>query len=520
MTDKNIEKKIQTLVNLFNTTNFDLVISKCKKLIKEFPEYVILYNILGSAYQKTGKLGLAKEIFVKGLKMDPNNIVIMNNLGTTYKNIGNIELSKDLFEKIIKIKPDYINAYINLGNLKRDINNFDSAIEEYNKALKINEQLPITLYSLALAYQGLGKFEKAIAYAKKTLLIDAKFTQADILISQCTKYKINNDAKHYKEMNNKINNLELDENQKINLHFAIAKADEDMDNIEKSFNHFDEGNKIKRKSLNFDINTEIKIFNSIKNTFNKIDFDKISNENLHKRKIIFVLGMPRSGTSLVEQIITSHSNVFGAGELPILSKIVQNELMDQDILSSDKVNNLIKDQSLIPQLRDEYYSYIKRFNSNEDFITDKAPLNFRWVGLIKILFPNSKIIHCSRDPKDNCLSLYKNLFEGGLNFSYDQKSLGVYYNLYLDLMNFWSKYFKNSIFEAKYEKIIINQEEETKKIIKFCELGWEDNGLLFYKNKSPIKTMSTAQARQPIYRTSINSYEKFSSFLGILNKLI
>ena len=194
--------------------------------------------------------------------------------------------------------------------------------------------------------------------------------------------------------------------------------------------------------------------------------------------------------------------------------------MNNNVISGDKVNTLIDDEISATRLRNDYYEYLERFNSDKDFITDKAPLNFRWIGLIKILFPNSKIIHCTRDPKDNCLSLYKNFFEGGLNFSYNQKELVAYYKLYLDLMNFWQNLFPGSIYEAKYEKIINNPESEIKAMVKFCELPWEDDCLNFHKNKTPIKTMSTAQARQPIYKSSLNSYEKFSPFLKDLDNNI
>ena len=515
---KKIENEIKILLNLFNATKFDLVISKSKRLIREFPEYIILYNILGSAYQNTGNLNLAKDIFKKGNKMDPANIAIMNNLANVYKHIGQIELSEELFRKIILKQPNYINAYINLGNLKRDNNDFEMAIELYNKALSINDKVPVILYSLALAYQGLGKFDLAIEYAKKTLWLDPKLTQADMLISQSTKYKDGNE--HLENMSSKLKNLELNNEQKINLLFALGKANEDINQINKSFEFFHHGNLLKRKSLEYSINKEIKFFNEIKNTFNKIDFAHTENKNNSKKKIIFILGMPRSGTSLTEQIITSHSNVFGAGELPQLSKIVKDKLMNEDSISDDRINELVKDETFKNLLRENYYNYLERFKANETFITDKAPLNFRWIGLIKILFPDSKIINCTRNPKDNCLSLYKNFFEGGLNFSYDQKELGAYYNLYLDLIKFWKGKFPDLIYEAKYEKIITDQENEIKKIINFCDLPWENECLLFYRNKTPIKTMSTAQARQPIYKSSVNSFEKFSPFLKDLNKLI
>ncbi len=515
---KNLTNDIQILFNLFNTAKFDLVIVRSKKLLKKHPEYVVLYNLLGSAYQNTNNYIFAKDTFNKGLQLDPSNISIMNNLANVYKNIGEIELAENLFNKIIKKKPDYINAYINLGNLKRDNNNFEQSINLYNKALKISDKIPITYYSLALAYQGIGKFDLAIEHAKKVLLLDPKFTQADMLISQSTKYTNEND--HFTKMNSKLEKMDLNDNQRINLLFAIAKANEDLDQIEKSSNLLQLGNQIKRNTLNFNINTEIKLFKSIKESFEKIQFPKISLETISEKKIIFILGMPRSGTSLIEQIVTSHSNVFGAGELSQLSKIVEKNLLYENIISKKKVDNLVKNDSLINDLRDNYYSYLKRFNYKENLITDKAPLNFRWIGLIKILFPNAKIIHCLRNPRDNCLSLYKNFFEGGLNFSYNQKELVTYYNLYLDLMNFWKDLFPDLIYDVKYEKMINNPKFEINEILKFCELSWENDCLEYHKNSTPIKTMSTAQARKPIYKTSINSFEKFSPFLTNLNELI
>lgn len=514
---KNLENDIKIIVNLFNTKNFDSVISKTKRLIKQFPEYVVLYNILGSAYQNIGDFKLAKNIFTKGQAMDPGNIAIKNNLANVYKNTGDIELSEKLFEKIIELKPDYINAYINLGNLKRDNNNFRSAINLYERALKINDRDPVIFYSLALAYQGLGSFDMAIDYAQKTLKIDPKFTQADMLISQSTKYE--NGNQHYKEMSLKISSLKLNDDQKINILFALAKAEEDMNQIEKSFEHFDFGNKLKRKSLKFDINEEIKFFDTLKDIFKDFNYDKITNVNSPTKNLIFILGMPRSGTSLVEQIITSHSNVFSSGELPQLSKIVQDQLSVNNVISKTKIHELFNDDSQINKLSNNYYDYLKRFNATEHVLTDKAPLNFRWIGLIKILFPKSKIVHCSRNPKDNCLSLYKNYFEGGLNFSYNQKELVSYYKQYSSLMNFWNDLLPDTIYEANYEKMIKNSAEEIRKIIKFCNLPWEESCLSFHKNKAPIKTLSTAQARKPIYKSSVNSFDKFSPFLEDLNKI-
>jgi len=174
--------------------------------------------------------------------------------------------------------------------------------------------------------------------------------------------------------------------------------------------------------------------------------------------------------------------------------------------------------SILNKLLSEYVNYVNFFKFNEKYITDKAPLNFRWIGFIKLLFPNAKIIHCKRDPKNNCLSMFKNLFEGGLNFTYDQEDLVKYYQMYDTLMKFWNDKYPGEIFNISYEKLISDDEEEIKKLIKYCGLDWEESCLSFHKNKTPIKTMSTAQARNPIYKTSLNAFDKFKSYLTIIDK--
>ena len=514
MNKDNITQKIQILMNQFNAKNFDLVVTNGNILLKKNPEYVILYNLVGSAYQNQGNFLKAKNNFINGLKLDPNNISLMNNLAMAYKNLLQYDLAEELYSKILSTNDKYINAYVNLGNLKRDLNKFDEAIKLYEKALYLSDKNSIIYYSLALAHQGLGNFEKSIEFSKKTLNLDKNFTRADHLISQSTKYTKNNS--HYLSLKEKLDTTFKKGFEKIDLYFSLSKAEEDIGNIKESIKYLLEGNRLKKDLINYDVNLEIGLFKKMKETF-----DKYKNDSFDKNKdaeVIFILGMPRSGTSLVEQIITSHSNVFGGGELPILSNIVKlNFITDKDTFV-DNLKEIIEDPLTINKLRLDYLKYIRNFKFNEKFITDKAPLNFRWIGFIKTLFPNAKIIHCTRDPKNNCLSMFKNLFEGGLNFTYDQNDLVKYYKSYKDLMNFWNTKFSNSIFEVKYENLISNNEKVIKEIIKFCNLDWEDNCLNYHNNKTPIKTMSTAQARKPIYKTSLNQFEKYKEYLKILEE--
>ena len=514
MANQNISEKIQILLNHFNAKNFEHVISSGKILIKKNPEYVILYNLIGSAYQNLGKYFEAKNFFKNGLQLDNKNTALMNNLAMSHKNLLQYDLAEKLYLEILKINNQYLNAYINLGNLKRDLNKFNEAIELYNKALSINSKNSIVYYSLALAHQGIGNFKKSILFSKKALDIDPKLTRADHLISQSTKY--NDDNEHYNYLIDKLGKFPEKSFERVDLYFSLAKAEEDKKNFKKCSNYLIKGNKLRKDLLNYDVSKEIKLIENIKSEFSKIENDM--SKNIGGENLIFILGMPRSGTSLVEQIITSHSNVFGGGELPILSNIIKNNFINEDGLLNESLNINLQEPLFLNKLKNEYINFINNFNFKEKYITDKAPLNFRWIGFIKMILPSAKIIHCSRDPKNNCLSMFKNLFEGGLNFTYDQQDLVSYYKKYQMLMNFWGDKYGNTILDVNYENLIRNNVQEIERIIKFCEINWENNCLNFHKNKTPIKTMSSAQARSPIYKSSLDSFNRFKEYLTVIEK--
>ena len=220
--------------------------------------------------------------------------------------------------------------------------------------------------------------------------------------------------------------------------------------------------------------------------------------------------MPRSGTSLVEQIISSHSEVYGAGELSYLDQSVRNNFEIQDkLINFSETNNL----DAFKNVAKKYVSLVDNFQTDKRFITDKAPLNFLWVGFIKIVFPNAKIIHIKRNPKDNCLSLYKNVFDMNINWSYDQKDLLNFYLKYQSLMKFWAEKIPNFIYDIQYENLINNPQLETENLLRFCNLNWEDDCLNYFNNKRAIKTVSAPQARKPIYKSSLNSSNNFEIYL-------
>ena len=195
-----------------------------------------------------------------------------------------------------------------------------------------------------------------------------------------------------------------------------------------------------------------------------------------------------------------------------------NIFIDNEEISRNKSIELTETPSKILTIANEYLDFVNYFDGGDKIIIDKAPLNFRWIGFIKILFPNAKIVHCYRDPKNNCLSMYKNLFEASLEFTYNEEDLIKFYKAYQDLLNFWQFKDSTNLINVSYEELIANSESEIRRIIKDCGLSWEENCLLYYKNKNPIKTMSTAQARKPIYKSSVKAFDKFKSYLKNIEK--
>ena len=517
----NIEKIkiiVKEIQNLFYAKKYGLIIQETKKAIKKYPNISIFYNMMGLALSKLGKFNDAILVLKKGLSINQNDLAIINNLANAYKNVFNYEEAEKLYKISITKKKDYFNAYVNYGNLKRDLNNFTEAIAQYKNALNYNKKIPDIYYSLSMAYQALGDFKEAEEYAKKTIEINNKYTKADLLISRSRKYNTNDD--HLAKMKEKLLKENLNNSEKVDLYFALAKAHEDFGEIEKSFEYLREGNKLQRNNINFDLNFEKKSFDDLKNFFSKVDFNKYKNISNDSRNIIFILGMPRSGTTLTEQIVSAHSKVYGSGELPYLTKITNEKFYENKTLSENKINKIINNEKQISQIAEEYYSYLKGYEISSKFLTDKAPLNFLWIGFIKIFFPNSKIIHCKRNAKDNCVSLYKNVFEGGINFCYTEDELGEYYKLYENLMVFWESKLPGAFLNIEYEKLVTEPKNEIKKILEYCELSWEENCLNFSDNKTPIKTASVGQARNRIYSSSLNSFTKYEVFLKDLFKLL
>ena len=513
-----LKNQAAIIINLYNSNKFEEVINKSHSLIKKYPNQILFFNATALSMSALGKYDDALEILKQALLNQPNDINVLNNLGLVNFYINNNKLARDYYEEAIRLNEKFIDPLVNLANLELKENEVDNAKKNLDKALELStspEKNEIINIALAYYFQQIGDFKKSIEHFKTVKKINPNNLIADRDISVMHEYKDSNDQ-HLIEMTKK---LSLSNNQTLikRLSFALAKAHEDLKNYDTSFNYLSKANEIADKEINYDFSKDKKLFINIKNLFNNFKKEKISLKS--NKKIIFIVGMPRSGTTLTEQIISSHRNVYGAGELNFLSDGIDKFVLKNNTFINSDIENI--ERRKIEKIQEYYLEQINIFPQQKDYVTDKAPLNFRWIGFIKLLFPNSKIIHCNREPMDICFSNYKNSFSGSsLAFTYNFTNLGNFFNLYKDLMIFWDEIFKNDIYQLNYEKLINNQKLETQKLLNYCELEWDEDCMKPHKNKKTVATASNTQVRSPIYKTSIKKWENYSDQLKNLKKIV
>ena len=501
VSDEVLKKKYDQLYRKFVKGNFLEVIRECNKILKK-RKHQLFFNLLSVAYQKNGEIEKSIDVMREALALNPNHPNFLNNIGTCFYKLHKYSVAKKYYEKGLEIDNRHLHILNNLGNLKRETNKIEESIEYYKKVLSIQKDAVPALFNLVGIYRITNQKEESKKYCKKILELNKKLTDADRQYSLVHKY-VENDP-HLNEMLKKINDDDLNNLEKIHLYYGIHKAYEDIQDYKNAFKFLKIGNELIKKETKYNFSKDEKKINNYINLYKKIRHLKSSAAH---RDLIFIVGMPRSGSSLIEQVLSSHKSVFGGGEIPYIQEIANK------IISEKKI-----DASLMDNYRNDYLSLISELNDSSSFFTDKELLNFYNIGLILSLFPKARIINCTRDPLDNCWSIYKNYFPIKTQFVNDFKDIAKFYKLYLNTMSFWQKEFPKNIFNLKYETLVENPKNQIEKILYFCDLEWDENVMSHHKSSRIIRTLSFDQANKPISKKVSNTIKNYKSMIGDLIK--
>jgi tetratricopeptide (TPR) repeat protein len=401
-------------------------------------------------------------------------------------------------------KPDCADTWYNMGNALQEFGKIEEAIEAYTKALSLMPEMAKAHNNVGNALKEFGKIEEAIEAYTKALSLEPDNAGAHRNLSFIKKYIEDDDQ--IVQVKNLYARKNLSEDARCNLGFTLAKIYEDIGNIDKSYEFLTKGNALRKKLLSYSIEHDKNLFTKLKNAQpyllkNSLDIKEGSIEPTP----IFIVGMPRSGTTLVEQIISSHSELIGGGELRYVSQLGFK-------LSTD---SMCINTPVMSEFRQKYLSELTKISSGKRFVTDKMPQNFLFIPLICATFPDAKIVHVKRDPAATCWSNFKQYFvTKNLGYCYNLQDVVEYYNLYKDLMMLWQSQYGDRIYHLNYENLTTDQEKETRELIKHLNLDWEKACLSPHQNKRSVRTASEQQVRQKVYQGSSDAWRKYEPFLN------
>ena len=470
-------------------------------------------NNLGLIFLKNKEYKLAKKYFTRALKLSKNAKTYFY-LGLIYAE-SNFDKAIYCYKESIKID-NSSKALCNVGNLLYLKGEVKEAEKFTKLAIKKNPYMDVAYNNLGLINLANGQIKKGRLNFIKSIKVNKNNFRAHYNLSSLNDYS--SEDKHLKELLSLLKSSQINE-EKNYLLFALGKAFEDREEFKKSFNYFSLANSIRRKTYEYSIKKEEKLFDNIKKILNSERIKKNKKYGYYTDLPIFIVGMPRSGTSLIEQVLSSHSKVFGAGENNLLDDVIHKYFFNKNNLINPKLINK-------KNLYNAGLEYIKKIKTkskskSKQFIINKLPLNFRWIGLINLILPEAKIILCKRKPLDTCLSIFQQNFPiRGNEYSFNLVEIGKYHNLYIDCIKHWKKINKKMFYEVSYENFVKDQKKETKQLLKYCLLNWDEKCLEFYKTKRLVSTSSSLEVRKKIYSVSINKSDRYKRELKEIKKIL
>jgi len=529
------------LINQLNVAE-----QRCQKILLIQANNPDACNLLGKIAEKRGGLEAAKIIYEQSQQCHPNHRGLLASLGLLHSKLESHQQAIQQWQRLVKLNPNNADAWqalssqwyllrqwdkaeesarkaiklgpsrgelhTNLGRILRMQRRLDEACINLNKAIELAPDNIDARYELAMSTMESGEMDEAFEMFRNLLKIDPRHTPSLFMMMRFKKMTSHNEvmeqaATLFNDPSEPINNRAL-------LAFGLGKAWEDLKEYDKSFTYYAEGNRIRRESIGFDISDEWRNLKETKNLFNEKIFSRHQIQTSNAEGLFFIVGMPRTGSTLLDKILAVHPNVVDIGETDDLREVV-GSLTNGDRTNINQQNLLQATDAQLASAAESYLDRIHRFFGESENYIDKTLPNMWLVGFIHLLFPNAKILHCSRNPLDNCFSIFSTDFEGSFfRFAYNLQELGEYYRVYRDMMEHWHNVLPSeAYYEVSYESLVASPEEESRRLIKFCGLDWDDACLNFHESKQAVQTSSLAQVRQPIYKSSIERWKRYEKHL-------
>ena len=476
------------------------------------PHHVELTIALARTYDAGGKFEQAEEVLRDACRASPDQISLWLTLGFALRGWDRIEDAQASCEEARQHHPDSEELLAQAAGFAYEIRDLDKAVALYQELLKLNPDNPIVQNDLAQALASLGDHEdserrlraltESFQYFTKPWLniaIGKKFTESD---------------PDLKAMLSILKQVALPSDQKMHLNFALGKAFDDVKQFDRAFSFYRKGNQQYREQINFDAGSVEHYFGLIKHAFTDEESQRLCSFGSVNRKPIFILGMPRSGTTLLEQVLCAHPEIGTAGELRDLARIARKFSMTASQPWPACINEL--EQQDISQMASGYLESLERQNPKDAFVIDKMPQNFLHLGLAAALFPEATLIHCVRDPLDTCLSSYFQIFPSGIDFAYDLEDLGHYYRQYQNLMDYWQKILGSRLIELRYEELVGGPRQALQPVLEKLNLPWSDGFLSHQESIQRVDTLSLYQVRQPLNKGSTQRWRNYEKHLGPL----
>jgi len=437
---------------------------------------------------------------------------LFRNLALICDQTARFEEARMLWRKALAFEPGNPDIVLALADSYQRSGKVERAVTCYRKVLAGHPNSVVARYLLANLLKAQGKLDEAADCYRQIMARQPDYTQAHFTYSGIHKYRDRDDP-HLTQMLELYEKGNLQAENRIHLAFALAKAFEDIGDYPRAFGYMETGNELRRAEFHYDVGSDAELFENIIQTFSREAISKLQVNAQTSDRPIFIVGMPRSGTSLVEQILSAHTEVFAAGELDYMFSMARELFMDEAI------HYHFRALETYPVERFEtigraYLDRIGRLQGQARYITDKMPFNMMMLGLIRIALPHAKIIHCVRDAKDTCLSIYKqNFTTQNYRFAYDLRTIGQFYKQYQKLMEHWQRVLPDMIYDISYEALTQDPEREIRKLLSACGLEFQSACLNFEKSDNVVKTASFYQVRQPMYTSSVRLWEKYRDYL-------